>query len=48
LTESGLCEPDDLKEIQEDVEKEVQEAVQFADNSPNPGLELLTEYVYAE
>lgn len=48
LTESGLCEPDELKEIQEDVEKEVQEAVQFADNSPNPGLELLTEYVYAE
>lgn len=48
LTENGIFQPDELKEIQEDVEEEVQDAVRFADDSPNPDLSLLTEYVYAE
>lgn len=48
LTENGLFDADELKQIQEDVEAEVQEAVRFADESPNPGLELLTQYIYAE
>jgi len=48
LTESGLFEADELKEIQDLVEEEVQEAVRFADESRNPGLELLKDYVYAE
>lgn len=48
LTESGLFDSYELKEIQEDVDTEVQDAVDFADSSLNPDLELLKELVYSE
>ncbi|MDD3014362.1 MAG: thiamine pyrophosphate-dependent enzyme, partial [Candidatus Gastranaerophilales bacterium] len=48
LTETGVFEPDELKEIKESIEKEIQDAVKFADESPNPDFDLLTEFVYAE
>ncbi len=48
LTDTGVFEPYELRKIQEKVEDEIQEAVDFANKSPNSGIELLKEYVYAE
>lgn len=48
LIEKGIFDPDELKEIKEQVISEVQDAVEFADKSPNPRSELLYKYVYAE
>jgi len=48
FVETGVFEPDELKNIQNSVEMEIKDAVEFAENSPNPDLSLLTEFVYAE
>lgn len=48
FVEMGVFEPDELKEVQNSVEAEVQDAVDFAEKSPNPNLSLLTEYTYVE
>ena len=48
LVESGLFDSYELSEIKEEVLKEVDNAVRFADESPNPKPEILCKYVYAE
>jgi len=48
FVEIGIFEPDELKEIQESVEVEVLDAVEFAEKSPNPNIDLLTEFIYIE
>jgi len=48
LIETGIFEPDELKEIKESVDIEIQDAVKFADESPNTNNELLTEFIYVE
>ncbi len=39
--------PDDFAEIERSVEKEIEEAVEFAENSPNPALESLHDDILA-
>ena len=44
--EEGLISDSDLAEIREAAEKTVVEAVEFADNSPEPPLESLYDHLY--
>ena len=46
LEEDGIIEPGDLDEIREEVEKQVLECVEFADNSPEPPLDSLYDNLY--
>ena len=48
LIEQGIAEADELKQIKESVEIEVQEAVEFAEQSPEPEWAHLKELVYSE
>jgi len=48
LTNNGIAEKQELDEIVQDVEREVEEAVRFAHESPEPADEALFEYIYAE
>jgi len=48
LTEKGIIDAEELKEIKIEIETKVQEAVNFAENSPNPDIKMLKEYVYSE
>ena len=43
----GLLTRDRLKSLEDEVEEEVEEAIQFADESPEPPLEHLTQDIYA-
>ena len=45
--ESGLVSDDDVKEIDESVEQTVRDAVQFAEESPEPDVESVRDHVYA-
>lgn len=47
LIKDGIITEDDYKAIQDRVKKEIEEAVEFAENSPMPSLESLEEDVYA-
>ena len=47
LSEGDSAEPE-LRAIQDDVDKEIEEAVQFADESPFPALDTLTDHIYPE
>jgi pyruvate dehydrogenase E1 component alpha subunit len=47
LQDLHLLNKQDLQEIEERVEQDVEEAVQFADESPFPPLESLYDYIYA-
>ena len=46
LTENSVLSPDELDEVEHKVEEEVQEAIQFAENSPEPPLDELFDNVY--
>lgn len=46
LLGEGIASPERLKEIQEEVDKVVADAVEFADKSPEPNLSELSDYVY--
>jgi pyruvate dehydrogenase E1 component alpha subunit len=46
LTQNGYATADELAAIEQEVEAEVEEAVRFAEESPEPPLESVTEYVY--
>jgi pyruvate dehydrogenase E1 component alpha subunit len=48
LIEQKIASEADLSEIDARVEKEVQEAVQFAENSPEPAPEALFENIYVD
>jgi pyruvate dehydrogenase E1 component alpha subunit len=47
LTKEGLVTKTELDKVEADVEAEVSEAVEFAENSPEPGLDTLYDYMYA-
>jgi pyruvate dehydrogenase E1 component alpha subunit len=47
LEEAGIVDSQWLKETAERVEHEVQEAIDFADKSPDPKLEDMFQYMYA-
>lgn len=48
LTDNGVASVEELDDIDHRVENEVQQAVQFAENSPNPAPETLFDNIYAE
>jgi len=48
LVEAKLVSPEELREVQEQVQQLVDEAVQFADESANPPVDELYRYVYGE
>jgi pyruvate dehydrogenase E1 component alpha subunit len=47
LTDAGIVNDDWLKETADRVKREVQEAIDFADKSPDPKIEELFDYMYA-
>jgi dihydrolipoamide dehydrogenase len=47
LEDAKIASRDDLKKVQADVEKEVEEIVKFSDESPNPKANELYRYLYA-
>ena len=47
LIAAKLAEADDFKKIKDEVEGEVQDVIDYADQSPNPDLKDLFKYVYA-
>jgi dihydrolipoamide dehydrogenase len=47
LKQAKVATDDDLQRVQESVEREVADAVAFADASPNPPVEELYRYLYA-
>jgi pyruvate dehydrogenase E1 component alpha subunit len=48
LLSEGVATEEELKKIDEEVAKEIEEAYQFAVESPEPNVEDLAKYVYAE
>jgi pyruvate dehydrogenase E1 component alpha subunit len=48
LVDSGLFSSDELTKEEELVDQEIEEAVEFAESSPNPPAEALFEDIYAE
>jgi pyruvate dehydrogenase E1 component alpha subunit len=48
LVDEKIAKKSELDKIENEVEEEVAEAVQFAEDSPNPGPEALFEDIYAE
>jgi pyruvate dehydrogenase E1 component alpha subunit len=48
LIESNILTPEDLKKIDEDVTAGIEEAIKFAESSPEPDIADLTKDVYAE
>lgn len=47
LSDAGILDQRRIKDITEQVEREVDEAVQFAEESPLPSVDTLFDYVYA-
>ncbi len=47
LLDDGHCQESDLQAIDAEIEAEMQEAVDFAQSSPLPSLEEVTQHVYA-
>ncbi len=48
LITEGIIDTYELSKINEYINNEINEAVKFAENSPEPSIDLLHEYVYAE
>ncbi len=48
LLEQGVAEEEELKTIENEVEREIEEAIAFAEQSPYPPLEEITKDVYVE
>ena len=48
LVGKKISTPDELDAIDQQVEEEAQEAVEFAESSPEPGPEQLFEHIYAD
>lgn len=46
--EAGLVDPDDLRAIDGDIEREIAEAIEAAEEAPLPSLDSLTTDVYVE
>jgi TPP-dependent pyruvate/acetoin dehydrogenase alpha subunit len=47
LLDAHLIDEQGLYRIEQQVEREVEEAVRFAEESPAPPLESLMDYIYA-
>ncbi len=47
LKEAGLLSDEEAQKIEEQAERDVDEAVKFADESPDPPVEGLFDYIYA-
>lgn len=47
LEENGILTPEQDKQIQEDVDNEVQGAIDFAEQSPSPALDTMFDFMYA-
>lgn len=47
LISAGLASQDDLRQLDEQAQQEVDEAVRFAEDSPNPPVEGLYDFMYA-
>jgi pyruvate dehydrogenase E1 component alpha subunit len=48
LVENEIATPDELDKVEKDTEQEVQDAVQFAESSPEPATEDLFKNLYVE
>jgi TPP-dependent pyruvate/acetoin dehydrogenase alpha subunit len=48
LEEKGLISEEEIRPLEEGVESAINEAVRFADESPEPPPEALYEHVYKE
>ncbi len=48
LITEGIIDTYELSEINENIDNEINEAVEFSQNSPEPSKEMLYKYVYAE
>ncbi len=48
LLDNGVATKEEIEKIDEEIEKEVEEAVDFAEKSPYPPLEEITKDVYVE
>lgn len=48
MLQNGVVSEDELKSLQKEVEKQIDEAVEFANNSPYPSLESVVEDVYSD
>ena len=48
LLEKGVIKEEDAKKIKEEIAALIEEAVEFAKNSPEPELDELTKDVYYE
>ena len=44
----GFATAEELNEIERKVDQEIEEAIEFAENSPYPDVSILTEDVYAQ
>jgi pyruvate dehydrogenase E1 component alpha subunit len=47
LEENGIMTAEQDKQIQEQVDQEVQEAIDFAEQSPSPGIDTMFDFMYA-
>ena len=48
MTSSGLISDEELRDIEKEIDLEVNDAVEFALSAPEPKPEELTEYIWAE
>jgi len=47
LVDANILTEESAQEIEQDAQKQIDEAVAFAESSPEPDVETLTEFVYA-
>lgn len=47
LEENGIMTPEQDKQIQDEVDQEVQEAIDFAEQSPSPEIDTMFDFMYA-
>jgi pyruvate dehydrogenase E1 component, alpha subunit len=48
ILENGILSEKEMKEVQADIDDQIKEAVEFADNSPQPELEIALQDVYSD
>ena len=48
ILENGILSEKEMKEVQADIDNQIKEAVEFADNSPQPELEIALQDVYSD
>ena len=48
MLEKGILSEQGIKEVQADIDGQIKEALEFADNSPEPQLEVAVEDVYSD